>query len=121
VTVIPKKVLLPIILVVSIVGSFSVQYSFFDVASCIGFGFAGWLLKKYGYPVAPVVLGMVLGGLAETNFRRAVIMGGYQIFLTRPASGIILLLAIASFAIPLIQTRNHNRKLPPPSGEHPEG
>jgi len=111
VTVIPKKVLLPTILVISIVGSFAVHYSFFDVASCVGFGFAGWLLRKYGFPVAPIVLGMVLGGLAETNFRRAVIMGGYGVFFSRPASIIILLLAIASFAIPLIQTHNENKKL----------
>lgn len=113
VTVIPKKVLLPTILVISIVGSFAVHYSFFDVGACIGFGVAGWLLKKYGFPVAPIVLGMVLGGLAETNFRRAVIMGGYQVFVTRPASAVILLLAIASFAIPLIQGR---RRKPSPKG-----
>jgi len=109
VTVIPKKVLLPLILVISIVGSFAVHYSFFDVASCIGFGVAGWVLKKYGFPVAPIILGMVLGGLAETNFRRAVIMGGYSVFLTRPASVVILFLAIASFLVPLIQTRNTDK------------
>lgn len=105
VSVIPKQVLLPMILAVSVVGSFAVNYSFFDVASCIGFGIAGWLMKKYGFPVAPVVLGMVLGKLAESNFRRAVIMGGYGIFFTRPASLILLLVAALSFAYPLYQTR----------------
>ena len=110
VTLIPKRVLLPLIITISIVGSFAVQYSFFDVGSCIGFGVAGWLLKKYGFPVAPVVLGMVLGKLAESNFRRAVIMGGYQIFFTRPASVILLLVALLSFAYPLYQTRKAKRR-----------
>lgn len=110
VTIIPKKVLLPSILAISIVGSFAVHYSFFDVASCIGFGFAGWVLKKYGFPAAPIVLGMVLGNLAETNFRRAVIMGGYKVFFTRPVSVILLLLAIGSFAVPLIQNHKANKK-----------
>ncbi len=110
VTIIPKKVLLPAILAISIIGSFAVHYSFFDVATCIGFGVAGWILKKYGYPGAPIVLGMVLGKLAETNFRRAVIMGGYDIFFTRPVSLILLLLAVFSFGIPLYQTHKANKK-----------
>lgn len=110
VTVIPKKVLLPTILAVSIVGSFAVNYSFFDVGTCIGFGVAGWILKKYDYPGAPIVLGMVLGKLAETNFRRAVIMGGYNIFFTRPASLLLLLLSILSFGFPIYQSYKENRK-----------
>ncbi|RKX74930.1 MAG: C4-dicarboxylate ABC transporter permease [Spirochaetes bacterium] len=110
VTVIPKKVLLPAILAISIIGSFAVNYSFFDVAACLGFGVAGWVLKKYGFPVAPIVLGMVLGKLAEQNFRRAVIMGGYKIFFTRPASVILLLLALLSLGVPLYQTYKAGKK-----------
>ena len=110
VTVIPKKILLPMILVVSIAGSFAVNYSFFDVASCIGFGIVGWILKKHGYPGAPIVLGMVLGKLAESNFRRAVIMGGYKIFFTRPVSVILLAVALLSFIVPLYQNYKENKK-----------
>jgi len=110
VTEIPKKVLFPMILTISIVGSFAVQYSLFDVGSCIGFGIAGWLLKKYGFPPAPIVLGMVLGKLAETNFRRAVLMGGYGIFFTRPASLILLLVALLSFSVPLYQNYKAKKK-----------
>jgi putative tricarboxylic transport membrane protein len=110
VTSVPRKILLPMILTVSIVGSFAVNYSFFDVGACIGFGLVGWLLKRFGFPPAPVVLGMVLGKLAEENFRRAVIMGGYQIFFTRPVSLILLLVALVSFAYPLYQTRKQKKK-----------
>ena len=104
VTDIPKKVLFPCILAISIIGSFAVNYSFFDVAVCIGFGVVGWILKKYDYPAAPIVLGMVLGNLAETNFRRAVIMGGYPVFFARPVSVILLLVSALSLAYPFYQS-----------------
>ena len=110
VTDIPKKVLFPCILAISIIGSFSVGYSFFDVATCIGFGFVGWVLKKYGYPGAPIVLGMVLGSLAETNFRRAVIMGGYSVFFVRPACVILLLVALFSLGLPFYQSYWERKK-----------
>ncbi len=110
VTAIPKNVLYPMIVAISIIGSFAVNYSFFDVASCIGFGLIGWLLKRYGFPVAPIVLGIVLGKLAEENFRRAVIMGGYSVFFTRPASAIMLLIAVLSFSYPLIKTYRERKK-----------
>jgi putative tricarboxylic transport membrane protein len=67
-------------------------------------------LKKYGFPAAPIVLGMVLGGLAETNFRRAVIMGGYDVFFTRPVSLLLLLVALFSFGIPLFQSWKETKK-----------
>ncbi len=110
VTSIPKNVLYPMIIAISIIGSFAVNYSFFDVASCIGFGIIGWLLKRYGFPVAPIVLGIVLGKLAEENFRRAVIMGGYSVFFTRPASVVMLLLAVLSFSYPLIKTYRERKR-----------
>ena len=109
-SVLTKKILLPAILAISIIGSFAVNYSFFDVAACIGFGITGWLLKRYGFPMAPIVLGMVLGKLAETNFRRAVIMGGYNVFFTRPVSLILLVLAVLSIGVPLYQTYKANKR-----------
>ena len=110
VTTIPKRILFPIIFAVSIIGSFAVRNSFFDVIACLGFGVFGWILRRYNYPVAPIVLGMVLGNIAETNFIRAVMMGGWTVFFTRPASLIMLLVALASFAVPLIQARKEKRR-----------
>lgn len=103
VTVIPKNILFPMIFAISVVGSFAVRYSFFDVISCFAFGVFGWILKRNNYPVAPIILGLVLGNIAETNFRRAVMMGGYDIFFTRPASLILLIIAAISFVIPFIR------------------
>ena len=110
VTAVPKKILYPVIFAISIIGSFAVRYSFFDIIACLAFGIFGWMLRKRDYPVAPIVLGIVLGNIAETNFRRAVMMGNYTIFFTRPASLILLILAVISFAWPLIQKRI-NRKM----------
>ena len=103
VTAIPKRVLYPLIMAVSVVGSFAVRSSTFDVVACLAFGVLGWFMRRHQYPVAPVVLGLVLGNIMETNFRRAVLMDGYGVFLTRPVSAIVLGVALLSFAIPLLR------------------
>jgi len=104
VTNIPKKILFPLIFAVSIIGSFAVRNSFFDIISCLGFGVFGWILRRNNYPVAPIILGLVLGNIAETNFRRAVMMGGYNIFFTRTASLIILSLGLLSLIFAFIRS-----------------
>ena len=55
VTIIPKTILFPVIFAVSIIGSFAVRNSFFDVAACLAFGVFGWILRRYNYPVAPII------------------------------------------------------------------
>ena len=100
-TAVPKQMLYPLILAVSVVGSYAVSNSMFDVGSCLAFGFIGWYLRKFNYPVAPIVLGMVLGNVAETNFRRAVLMAGHTVFFTRPICGSILVVSALAFAFPL--------------------
>jgi len=109
VTKIPPGILIPMILAISVIGSFAVKNSLFDVAVCLGFGVLGWVLRRFGFPAAPIVLGMVLGKLAEVNFRRAVIMGGYGIFVSRPATLILLLVSAASFAVPLWQVHKEKK------------
>ena len=108
---VPDAILYPLILAIAIIGSFAVSSSMFDVAACIGFGIVGWVFKRYGYPVAPVVLGIVLGKMVEENFRRAVMMGGYKIFLTEKLALVMLTLALLSFAYPLVkQWRQYRSK-----------
>ena len=105
VTAIPKNQLYPLILSVSVIGSFAVRYSIFDVVACLGFGFLGWMLRRYRYPVAPIILGMVLGGIAETNFRNAVSYGGYTVFWDQPACRMILIVSVLSLLFPVIRSR----------------
>ena len=96
-------VLHPLILVVALIGTYSVNNSVFDMISCIGFGILGWILKRYGYPPAPVVLGLVLGKLIEYNFRRGVLMGGYSVFYTDTLAFSVLMLAALSLLYPLLR------------------
>lgn len=110
VTRVPEQVLIPLIFSVAVIGSFAVKNSMFDVFACLGFGVVGWVMKRYGYPMAPIVLGMVLGRLAEINFRRAVIMEGFGIFFTRPASLILLVLSVLSLSWPFVQAARDRKK-----------
>ena len=105
---VPDSILYPMIFIVAVMGSYSISYSLFDVGACLGFGLIGWIFKRYGYPVAPVVLGIVLGRMIEENFRRAVMMDGWTIFFTRKLSLIVLSLGLLSFVWPLYQ--NYKRR-----------
>ena len=98
---IPPGVLYPVIVAIALIGSFAVRNSMFDVGACFVFGVIGWLFKRYGFPVAPVVLGMVLGKMVEENFRRAVMMGGNDVFITEPLSLTMLVIAALLFIVPI--------------------
>lgn len=110
---VPDKIMYPMIFILAGIGSYATRYAVFDVGVCIGFGVIGWLFKRYGYPVAPIVLGMVLGRMVEANFRRALIMSDWTIFFTRKLTLIVLLLGLLSFAWPLYQNyqRRKHKKL----------
>ena len=105
----PKALLFPVILVIAFVGSYGVANSMFDVVICLVFGILGWILRRYGFPTAPLVLALILGYMAESNFRRALIMGDASIFLTRPVSAVMLVLAMLSFAMPFLRARKQKK------------
>jgi putative tricarboxylic transport membrane protein len=71
---IPKPIIIPIIVVLTFVGGYSIQNSIADIYWMIGFGIAGYFMKRYGYPVAPLVLGVILSPIIDSNFRRGVQM-----------------------------------------------
>lgn len=102
VTRVPNSILVPIILVLSILGALSYQNSMTDVLLAIIFGVIGYVLNKRNYPVACLVLGMVLGQLAESNFQRAMLIsdGSYSSFVTRPLSLLFLAIIIGSLVLP---------------------
>jgi putative tricarboxylic transport membrane protein len=106
---VPKRVLYPLIITVSFVGSFAVRNSMFDVLSCFAFGVIGWVLRRNDFPVVPIVLGMVLGGVVEMNFRQAVIIGGgYNVFVVRPVCFGILCLALLSILVPIFTRKKQS-------------
>ena len=76
---VPKHILMPIIIILSVVGAFSINNSIMDVYWMIGFGILGYIMKLYHIPVAPTILGIILVDLIELNFRRAALTVGNSI------------------------------------------
>ncbi len=105
VTDLSKKLLYPLIFVFAIVGSYAVTNSMYPVVVCLGFGVVGWIFRRYGFPTAPIVLGIVLGRLAEMSFRQALMIGGIESFYQRPLTLIMLLTAIAAVVYPIVKKR----------------
>ena len=97
---VPTFILMPIVACLSIIGSYALNLNFFDLISMFTFGILGFFMNKMDYPVAPVVLGVILGPLADENIRRALAASGGSLapFVTRPVSIIILLLIFLSMA-----------------------
>jgi putative tricarboxylic transport membrane protein len=101
---IPFAILTPLIIVVCAIGSYAVHSSMLDIWYMLFFGIIGYVFKKLDYPLAPLVLALVLGDLAESALRQSLIMsqGSLAIFFTRPISAAITLLAIFIFSLPII-------------------
>ena len=83
---VPQEILTPIIVMFCFAGAFSVNKSYFDVLVALVFCAVAWLLRKIDFPAVPILLGLVLGKMAETNFRRALMVsrGSYSIFVSSP-------------------------------------
>jgi putative tricarboxylic transport membrane protein len=97
---VPQNFLIPIIFVLCVVGSFAIAGRMFDVYVMLIFGVIGFGLRHFGYPMAPLVLGIVLGDLLEKNLRRALILsdGDISPFFTRPISGVVATLIFGTIA-----------------------
>lgn len=100
---IPKHLLLPVIMVLCIVGSFSSASRIFDVWCVVAFGLVGLFLKKFGIPSTPLIIGVILGPMAEENLRRALMASGgdWSVFITRPISAVFLAIAAVSMFMSL--------------------
>lgn len=87
-----KCYLIPTVLLLCSIGTFALQASVFDLWVMLGFGLLGILLRAASYPLAPVVIGIILGPLLENNLRRSLLIShdGYWIFLDRPVSATLL-------------------------------
>lgn len=95
---IPKGILMPIILVLCMVGTYAINANVYDVLVMIGFGILGFLLKRFDYPVAPVVLGLILRNLLEMNAVRVLLLiGNGGVF-----GALTPVLAILVIAVPVL-------------------
>jgi putative tricarboxylic transport membrane protein len=100
----PFAILVPLIVFVCAIGAYSVSNSMLDVWYMVIFGIIGYVFKKLDYPLAPLVLALVLGDLAESALRQSLIMsqGSILIFLQSPISAVITLAALILFALPVL-------------------
>ena len=95
---IPKHVLLPVIFVLCIVGAFGLNNRVFDAYLVIAFGLIGYIFIKLKLPVAPMIMGFVLGDMVETHLRRAMMdsKGSWEPFFTRPISAFFLIVTFVT-------------------------
>ena len=109
---VPYKILFPMILLFCIIGAYSVSNQAFDVYLMLAFGVIGWLMKKYGYEPAPLVLASVLGPMLENNLRKALILsqGDFTPFIMRPISAVCLVAAALLLLSPLLPSFQKRRR-----------
>lgn len=108
----PFTVLCALVLVLCIVGGYAPSQKLHDVWLIAGFGVAGYILRKADYPLAPLVLALVLGPLMEKSFRQALIadQGNLLVFVERPLSALFVGLSVLFFVLPLIKLIRRGRK-----------
>jgi putative tricarboxylic transport membrane protein len=109
---VPYRILFPLILLFCLIGVYSVSNSIFDIYVMVGFGAVGYLMKKFEYEGAPLVLAFVLGPLLENNLRKSLILsqGDFAIFVTRPLSAACLVLAVLLLVSPLLPALAQRRR-----------
>ncbi len=113
ITRVPQSILIPIVLVLCTVGSYALSNVMGDVYILLLFGMLGYALVKFKFPLAPLILGVILGDQIEINLIRAIMTDAdVWLFLTRPISGVLLALSVASVAFALWQHRRHHRRNP---------
>ncbi len=114
---VPPRVLMPVVAMISFVGIYGISGSSFDLLVMIGFGVMGWVLRKLDVPLVPVVLGTLLGNTMENNLRRAVTIsnGDYMTLVHSPLAIGLWVVAIIGFVAPLflsrmVRTKMHERQ-----------
>jgi putative tricarboxylic transport membrane protein len=111
---IPAHFLYPVVLLLCLVGSYVLRYNFFDIFVLVVFGLAYFFLRKIKISALPMILGLILGGMVEENFRRCVMLSASQnnpfLFLSRPVAVIFILISIVLLITGAIQTHRLNKK-----------
>lgn len=109
---IPQSMLLPLIIVMVVAGGFAAQNSIFDVYMAFIFGLVGLGMVRFGFPIAPVIIGVVLGGKAEFNLRISMLMSGgdTSILYSRPICVVLILLSALILLYPGLRYLNDLRK-----------
>jgi len=108
----PFTILAPSIFVLCIIGGYAPTQSMHDVWLMLIFGVVGFLMRKLDYPMAPAVLAIVLGPMAEPSLRQSLLVsdGDITVFFTRPISGVFMAIAIVLLVMPMVQSLRRRMK-----------
>ncbi len=100
---VPYYILFPMILIFCVIGSYSLSNSIPDVIIMVVFGVVGYLMRKFEYEGAPLIMALVLGQIFENSFRQSLIIskGSLAIFVNRPLSAVMLTVALVLIISPL--------------------
>jgi putative tricarboxylic transport membrane protein len=110
ITRVPWAILGPIIVLVCLVGAYGVNNNPIDILVMVVFGVIGWVMVKFGYDPAPLVLAFVLGSMMETSLRQSLILshGSFLVFVTRPIAAVSLAVMVALLAFQIYSQRRRN-------------
>lgn len=111
---VPPAMMTPLVIVLSVLGAYALNGWMIDAVIAVAAGLAGFVLKRAGYPLIPLILGLVLGGMMESEFRRMMIItgGDLLVFITRPLSAVLLAAAGASVLQQIRRQRRAGRGAP---------
>jgi len=97
----PQTLLMPVILLICTLGAYAVSLSYFDVYVMLVAGLVGYLLRRFGFPLAPMVLAVILGPLADENFRRALLVfegrSVWSVLVDHPIGTLLLVIVLYTF------------------------
>ena len=112
ITLVPNKILWPMIFAVSVCGTYSLNQSIIDVWIMLFFGVLGFFMRRYGFSVVPVIIGLILGELVEGTLRQSLVIfeGKWLMFFTRPIALTFFILSLIALAFPLIRSRKIKKK-----------
>lgn len=101
---VPRRVLVPVIFILCSVGAYAVNHSMTDVFVMMGSGFLAYIMIKLEFSMSPIVIGIILGPMAESNLRRALMMseGDPSVLLTRPICATFLVIALLTLLLPIV-------------------
>jgi putative tricarboxylic transport membrane protein len=106
---VPREIVMPVVFVLCVLGSYSIAARLFDVYVMIVVGIVCFLLRRRGFPVAPFVLGLVLGDIVDKSLRRGLVLsdGSLLPFFTRPISAVLALVVLLMLLaqVPAVQRR----------------
>ena len=112
ITKISTKIMVPCLVVLCVIGAYAIKYNTFNAAAMVVIGVIGYLLKKLDFPLTPMVIGLVLGNLCESNMRRALLLsrGNWLTFFQSPIACVFLALAVFMLFFPMIRDALANKK-----------